>query len=181
MNPGPRPLPANVHILRGNPSKKNYADLLGEFQPEVELPDFPSWIWPEAKKEWKRIGPLLVKDGLVAKHDRAALTLYCQAWAKWVWHERMLNREMAKAEADRELAEKNGEAYEGGDGIMVKTANGNFTYSHHWVAGRRAESSVKQYLEFFGLSASSRGGVKVSNNRQATLFEEASQDAWSAL
>ena len=178
---GPKALPANVHLLRGNPSKKNFAELLGEFQPEVALPDFPSWIWPEAKKEWKRVGPLLLKDGLIAKGERAALTLYCQAWAKWVWSERMLNRAMAKADGDREAAEAKGLVYEGGDGIMVKTANGNFTYSHHWVVGRHAESAVKRYLEMFGLAPAFRRGVTVSNNRQSTLFEEASQDEWSAM
>ena len=47
---GPRALPANVHVLRGNPSKKSVGDLMGEFQPEVEIPGAPSWLWAEAKK-----------------------------------------------------------------------------------------------------------------------------------
>ena len=46
---GPKPLPANVHLLRSNPSKKSLDDLFNEFNPEVEIPDAPSWMWPEAK------------------------------------------------------------------------------------------------------------------------------------
>ena len=53
---GPQPLPSNVHLLRGNPSKKSATDLLDDFNPEVEIPTSPKWLWPEAKKEWRRIG-----------------------------------------------------------------------------------------------------------------------------
>ncbi len=178
---GPRSLPANVHMLRGNPSKKPIAQLLDELKPEVELPGAPSWIWPEAKKEWKRIGAELVRYGLVSKLDRAALVLYCQAWARMVWAEQMLSRAMADADAARKKAEEEGRDYTGGDGLMVKTANGNFTYSHHWVVGKQAADQVKRYLDLFGLSPSARTRVTTSDNRQGTLFEEGTQDQWSSL
>lgn len=178
---GPKPLPGNVHLLRGNPSKKPIGALLDEFKPEVEIPGFPSWIWPEAKKEWKRISAELERYGLISKLDRAALVLYCQAWAKMVWAEQMLSRAMAKSEQARQAAEECGEEYTGGDGIMVVTANGNFTYSHHWVVGRHASAEVKRYLDLFGLSPAARAKVSTSDNRQGQLFEEGSQDAWNQL
>lgn len=178
---GPKPLPGNVHLLRGNASKKPIGALLDEFQPEVEIPSFPSWIWPEAKKEWKRISTELERYGLISKLDRAALVLYCQAWAKMVWAENQLSRAMKLADEARQLAEAKGEEYTGGDGLMVKTANGNFTYSHHWVVGKHAASQVKRYLDLFGLSPSARSRVSTSDNRQGQLFEEGSQDQWSAL
>lgn len=178
---GPKPLPANVHLLRGNPSKKPLGDLLGEFKPEVEIPDYPSWLWAEAKKEWKRISVELEKYGLISKLDRAALVLYCQAWAKMVWAERQLTRAMKAAEDKRAAAEARGEEYAGGDGIMVMTSGGNFTYSHHWVVGRHASAEVKRYLDLFGLSPSARSKVSTSDNRQGQLFEEGTQDAWNKL
>jgi P27 family predicted phage terminase small subunit len=174
-------LPANVHQLRGNPSKKALGNLVDEFRPEVEIPDFPSWIWPEARKEWKRISVELERYGLVSKLDRAALVLYCQAWAKMVWAERMLSRAMKDAENARAKAEAQGLEYAGGDGLMVKTANGNFTYSHHWVVGKHAAEQVKRYLDLFGLSPSARTRVTTSDNRQGSLFEEGSQDEWNRL
>jgi P27 family predicted phage terminase small subunit len=179
--PGPRPLPANVHQLRGNPSKKALGAILDEFRPEVEIPDFPSWIWPEAKKEWKRISVELERYGLVSKLDRAALVLYCQAWAKMVWAERQLSRAMAAANEAKAAAEADGREYTGGDGLMVKTANGNFTYSHHWVVGRHAAAEVRRYLDLFGLSPSARSRVSTSDNRQGSLFQEGTQDEWNAL
>lgn len=179
---GPKALPANVHLLRGNPSKKSAGDLLGEFQPEVEIPDYPAWIWPEAKKEWKRIATELERYGLISKLDRAALVLYCQAWAKMVWAERQLTRAMKAAEDAREKAEAAGLGYDGGDGIMVRTANGNFTYSHHWVVGRHAAAEVKRYLDLFGLSPSARTKVSPSENRQGSLFDTpGGENEWSAL
>lgn len=166
---GPKSLPANVHILRGNPGKKSLDDLFNEFNPEVEIPDYPSWMWPEAKKEWKRVSAELLKYGLISKLDRAALVLYVQAWAKMVWAEKQMAQAMKLAEQKRKEAEDKGEVYNGGDGIMVPTANGNMIYSHHWVVGRRAAEDVNRYLASFGMSPSARGRVSPSENRQQSL------------
>jgi len=176
---GPQPLPTNVHLLRGNPSKKSAADLLDDFNPEVEIPSAPKWIWPEARKEWRRIGAELQRYGLVSKLDRAALVLYCQAWAKLVWAETMLSRAMAAAEEKRLAAEVAGEEWKGGDGIMVPSPNGSLIYSHHWVVQRRSAQEVHWYLQSFGLSPSSRGRVKTSDNRQAALFDQPGESAWN--
>lgn len=166
---GPTALPANVHVLRGNPSKKSMDDLFADFNPEVEIPDAPSWMLAEAKKEWKRVSAELLKYGLISKLDRAALVLYVQAWAKMVWAEKMMAKAMKDAETKRKEAEDKGEDYTGGDGIMVRTAGGNMIYSHHWVVGRRAAEDVNRYLASFGMSPSARGRVRPSDNRQQSL------------
>jgi len=178
---GPQAIPANVHLLRGNPSKKDFGALVDEFRPEVDIPTSPAWIWPEAKKEWRRISAELLRYGLISKLDRAALVLYVQAWAKMVWAEKALSRAMALAEEKRLAAEAAGEEYKGGDGVMVPTTNGNLTYSHHWVVGRRASEDVNRYLAMFGLSPASRTRVSTSDNRQGHLFQEAGQDQWNQL
>jgi P27 family predicted phage terminase small subunit len=173
---GPKPLPANVHQLGGNAAKRAVLELLGEFKPEVELPSFPAWLWPEAKKEWKRIGVELVRYGLVSKLDRTALVLYAQAWAKYAWAEQMLARDMKAAaekrasfDQEREATSARGEKWTqgewvGGDGFMIPTPNGSFTYSPYWVAARRAGEECDKYLASFGLSPSSRARVTQSDN-----------------
>jgi P27 family predicted phage terminase small subunit len=176
---GPQALPNNVHLLRGNPSKKSAAELLDDFNPEVEIPSAPKWIWPEARKEWRRLGAELERYGLISKLDRAALVLYCQAWAKLVWAETMLSRAMATAEEKRLEAEAKGEVWKGGDGIMVPSPNGALVYSHHWVVQRRAAQEVHWYLQSFGLSPASRGRVKTSDNRQVPLFDQPGEDKWN--
>jgi P27 family predicted phage terminase small subunit len=169
---GPRALPSNVHLLRGNPSKKPLAELVDELQPEIEIPGCPRHLLPEARKEWKRITPELVKYGLLSKLDRSALALYCQAWARWVWAEEQLQRAQAKAAEAMAEAEAKGEPYTGGDGLTVATPNGHMTYSPHWVISNKAMEQVHRYLASFGMDPSARGRVKPSNTRQADLFDD---------
>ena len=169
---GPKPLPANVHLLRGNPSKKNLADLADTLQPEVEIPGCPRHLLPEARKEWKRIGIELERYGLVSKLDRAALALYCQAWARWVWAEEQLLRSVRIAETKRAEIEARGETYTGGDGYTVPTPNGHMTYSPHWVIANKAMEQVNRYMSSFGLDPASRGRVNPSAIRQRDLFDE---------
>ncbi|MBI1396939.1 MAG: phage terminase small subunit P27 family [Betaproteobacteria bacterium] len=88
---GPKPLPANVHMLRGNPSKKPIASLLDDVvRPDVSIPDPPEFLGPEAVAEWNRITGHLAKLGLVTELDRAVLTAYCTAWADLDWVERQI-------------------------------------------------------------------------------------------
>src|SRR5687768_15051802 len=98
---GPKPMSARAHLMRGNASKKPLADLQDEIQLLVETPDCPKHLWPEARREWKRVSAELEDAGLVAKIDRAALALYCQAWARMVWHEEMFTAAIERAKQDR--------------------------------------------------------------------------------
>lgn len=182
---GPKPLPANVHMLRGNPSKKTGVELQAGVHPDVEIPGCPPHLLKEAKKEWRRIGPELEKLGLISKLDRTALALYCQAWAWLVWHERLLQRdiqlcEQRQSEHDAREAELSakavaaGETYvakawPGGDGFMLPTPNGSFTYNPHWVARNKHAQEVDKFLASFGMSPSSRGRVSPSS-AQLPLF-----------
>lgn len=166
---GPRPLPANVHLLRGNPSKKSLSALMDTLQPEIEIPNCPRHLLPEARKEWKRITPELERYGLISKLDRSSLSMYCQAWARWVWAEEQLQRAAALAEAKRVAAEAQGDEWTGGDGYTVPTPNGYVTYSPHLVIANRAMEQVNKFLAEFGLSPASRGRVSPSNHLQRSL------------
>jgi len=180
---GPKPLPKNVHLLRGNPSKKALHELNGAIQPEIEIPGCPKHLLKEARKEWKRITPELEKLGLISRIDRTALALYCQTYAHLVWHEEMYQRDKeiaeakrlaheAKQEALRAKVEAAGEVFEpapwtGGDGFMLPTPNGSFMYNPHWVAINKMAAQVDKYLASFGMSPSSRGRVSPSSNQMA--------------
>ena len=173
---GRRALPANVHMLRGNPSKKPVADLVDGLQPEVEIPGCPKHLLPEARKEWRRITPELERYGLVSKLDRSALSLYCQAWARWVWAEEQLARSMAIAEQQRAEAAARGEEWKGGDGMTVPTPTGHMSYSPHWVIANKAAQQVREFLAAFGLSPETRGKVSTSSLRQCELFDDDGRD-----
>lgn len=163
MKPGPRPLPAHIHRIRGNISKKPIGELLAEVQPDVVIPGCPPFLLKEAKKEWKRITPELEVLGLIAVIDRAALALYCQAWAWWVYHEQRLQAAMRAAEEGAAKAAAEGREWTGGDGFMIPTPNGSFTYSPHWVGKNKAQEQVDKFLQSFGMSPSSRSRVTGSS------------------
>jgi len=166
---GRKALPANVHVLRGNPSKKPLSELLGELQPVVEIPGCPRHLLPEARKEWKRITVELERYGLISKLDRATLSLYCQAWARWVWAEEQLQRAQQLAATKMAEAAAQGKAYEGGDGLTIPTPNGHLAYSPHWVISNKAAEQVYRFREAFGLGPDVRGKVQTSDNRQSAL------------
>ena len=96
-NVGRPALPANVHALRGNPSKLPLGSLLDDtVRPAVSIPTCPPHLGPDAREEWDRITVHLEKLGLITDIDRAALSAYCSAWGDYVW-------------AERRIAELNGE------------------------------------------------------------------------
>lgn len=169
---GRRALPSNVHLLRGNPSKKSAADLTDGLQPMVEIPGCPKHLLPEARKEWRRITPELETYGLISKLDRSALALYCQAWARLVWAEDQLARAMALAAEKAAAAAARGEEWKGGDGMVVPTPNGHMSYSPHWVIANKAAAQVREFLAAFGLSPETRTKVSASNVRQRDLFAD---------
>ena len=193
---GPKPLPANVHLLRGNPSKLSPADLADGLQPEVDVPGLPKHLLPEAKKEWKRISAELLRYGMVSRLDRASLALYVQEWAWLVWHEEALQRDIRLATAKRAdfeateadqvaAAAARGETYApreyaGGDGFMLPTPNGSFTYNPHWVARNKHAAGVDKFLASFGMSPSSRGRVSPSR-LQGDLFNPENPDGWNGV
>jgi len=150
---GPKPLPANVHALKGNPSKKPLSQLLGEFKPEVEIPDAPAFLWPGAKAEWDRIAPELEYYGLVSKLDRGLLAMLCQEWARYVWAEEKIT---ALNKADPE-----------GEAGLIATAptSGYRMPSVYAQISRRALETYEKLCAQFGLSPSGRSRVTPSDNQ----------------
>lgn len=150
---GPKPLPANVHLLKGNPSKKPLAALLGEFKPEVEIPDCPEFLWTEAKKEWERLTPELEAYGLVSLLDRGVLAMLCQEWARYVWAEEKITA--------ANKADPNGEA-----GLIATAPTSGYRMpSVYALISRRSLENYSKLCAHFGLSPSSRTRVTPSDNQ----------------
>lgn len=147
---GPKPLPANVHLLRGNPSKKSASELRDIIAPDVEIPAPPKHLRAEALKEWKRISIELQKLGLIANIDRAALSMYCTAWGRHVDAENKI----------REMGE---------DGLIDTTPNG-FQVQSAWlnVSNKAMEQCAKLMAEF-GMSPAARARV-TPGSLQIDLF-----------
>ncbi len=157
MGRGRKPLPANVHVLRGNPSKLPAAQLRDGVQPEVASPEPPEHLSAEGRAEWDRISAELEGLGLLTRIDRAALAVYCQAWGRWV-------------DAERQLVA------EGSEGLTVVTPSGFQRPSVWLVISERAVEQMHKFLIEFGMTPSSR--TRLGRSPKLSLFPEDSASSY---
>ncbi|MCW8918921.1 MAG: phage terminase small subunit P27 family [Gammaproteobacteria bacterium] len=159
MGQGRKPLPANVHLLRGNPSKKPAAALAGGLHPDVEIPPCPEELLSEdAKQEWARVTAELVKLKVIAQVDMAAVSVYCQAWGDW-------------SSAQRKLRAL-------GEAGYVDTTPSGYKQQSVWLQiANRAADTMKTYGALFGMNPSARSSVQPSqgNSEQLGLFGDDDQ------
>ena len=78
---GRKPKPTALKILEGNPGKRPINE--NEPIPPKGTVKCPTWLEPEAKKEWKRLAPSLEAMGVLTQADLTAFAGYCQAYARW--------------------------------------------------------------------------------------------------
>lgn len=92
------PTPTNVLKVRGT-FRKDRQGGRSNVNAKSAKPTKPRAITGEAAKEWDRITTELAALSIVAKVDRALLSIYCRAWADWRECVKRLE-ELSKKEAD---------------------------------------------------------------------------------
>ena len=75
---GRKPLPTALKVLEGDRGKGRRPINKNEPTPPQDNVKCPDWLLPEAKKEWKRLGPSLVAMGILTDHDMEAFAGYFQ-------------------------------------------------------------------------------------------------------
>ena len=148
--PGKRPLPANVHLLQGNASKKPLASLVDGIRPDAVLPSPPNYLDEIALAEWERQGRELLRLGLICEIDKAGLEIYCVNYSLWVRSNEKLNTL-------------------GTDGLVDRTPSGYKQMSVWLNIRNRAAEEIKKWLVEQGATPSARTRVSPSNP-QADLF-----------
>lgn len=161
---GPLPKPAALKLLEGNAGKRPL-DLAAGINPRIEIPSPPRHLSPEARKEWKRITPLLEELGLISGLDRTALALYCQAVGRLSELETSFNGKVAR------LVDEHGMDY--ADAVYqashAVTPSGYAQQSVIVQLIKSHREQVNRYLMHFGLSPAARGRVQASNYVQPSL------------
>ena len=160
---GPLPKPAALKLLEGNPGKRSL-NLAEGVNPRVEIPSFPKHLGIEARKEWKRITPLLEELGLISGLDRTALALYCQAAGRLAELETSFNGKV-------QMLVDAGAAYPDAvfDVSHAVTPSGYAQQSVMVQLIKSHREQVNRYLMHFGLSPAARGRVQPSNYVQPSL------------
>jgi P27 family predicted phage terminase small subunit len=85
---GPVPKTNESRILEGNPSKR---PMKGKSLKPKGIPTCPSWLSPEARREWKRVAPELTRLQILTKLDQSALAGYCISYSQWRKAQEVLN------------------------------------------------------------------------------------------
>ena len=140
---GRPPNPKKVHKRRGNPSKIN----LDFDEPEGPegVPDPPPHLTPDALKKWDQLASLLGEMDLLSKADGDFMTLYCDAWARYL-------------EAIEQLAKKDAK----GNSMKLLKSKGGHPMLNPWTAERnRASDEMNRYGSELGLSPSARARLRI--------------------
>lgn len=160
---GPLRKPLALRVIEGNAGKRplNLADGVN---PDIEIPSMPKHLAGPARKEWRRITPLLEELGLIGAIDMGALSLYCSTYGRLVNLETAFNARVATKESEGMTPDEAVLA------ISTATTPSGFVQSsvlHQLLTSTRAE--VHRYLAHFGLSPATRARVTPSNAVQLGL------------
>ena len=145
---GRKPKPTALKDLAGNPGKR--AKNQHEAQPPRVIPNCPSHLNDEAKKEWHRIVKDLHQAGLFTKVDRPALAAYCQAYGRWVMAEEKLDT----------LAS-----------MVDETPNGMQVQSVYLQIANKSMEQMRKFLVEFGMTPSARSRVTVQQPEKPDELE----------
>ena len=132
MPAGRPPKPTALKVIAGNPGGRKLPK--GEVKPDIELPLMPSHLSAEARVEWQRLAPVLLRLKLLTRLDRAAFASYCQAWARHV-------------EAEQQLAKASALAF---------THNGFPIVNPWFTISKQSIDQMAKFLSEFGLSPTAR-------------------------
>jgi P27 family predicted phage terminase small subunit len=146
--------PLELVRLEGNPGKRRLPKPENDVKDLSGVPDCPTWLDAAARAEWKRVIPILDAMGLIGKVDRAALTGYCVAYARFTEAEQILNRKGLVME----VLTKAGASYEM-PRPEVSIAKAYF-------------AMAKALCAEYGMTASARGRMSIMGNEEKDDFDD---------
>jgi P27 family predicted phage terminase small subunit len=148
-------LPTAVKKLRGMPGKRK----LNAAEPSAPLgvPPMPR-LSAEAKREWKRIIPQLLRLGVLTVVDGKALAGYCHSFARW--------RQAEAAVTKYGLIIREPVLVQG-----IATGYVRLKRNPAAAESREALKTMKSFLVEFGLTPASRSRVKTEKPPEEDPFE----------
>src|SRR5262245_26664847 len=128
---GRKPSPHNLKVISGNPSKRPLKEPL---RVGGAPPRCPSWLSSEARKEWRRLAPELIRLGLLTVLDVAVFGAYCETFALFL----AITKLVAK------------------DGATYRTANGLIKRHPAAALAQQAGRDLLALDSCFGLTPAAR-------------------------
>jgi P27 family predicted phage terminase small subunit len=147
-------MPDSYLKLTGN----KYRDRSKPSQVTAGRPKQPDHLSEAAKKEWRRIIPLLEQRGTLSKADSAVLALYCETHARWL---------QAKQEvATHGLMIEATVLDSAGEQVTTRKANPALKVAEN------TERSLRAFLREFGMTPGTRERVKPAKAEEKPKEDE---------
>ncbi len=135
---GKPPTPTAIRVMEGNPSRRPLP--VNEPRPKTAEPEMPGHLDREARRQWKRLVPILLSMGVMTVADGIALGNLCMAYSM-----------LLKAYKDMQAATKGGSS-----GLLMKTPSGYVQQSPLIGIINNQIDIVNRLSQQFGLTPASR-------------------------
>jgi P27 family predicted phage terminase small subunit len=152
--------PDRVHALQGTKPHASTAKTHSDVP--AAAPRMPGHLTPEAKKEWRRILPMLLQRGSLTDGDAGALAMYCELYARWLAAKKDVQENGLTI--TNTVLDKNGEA------VSSRKVNPSLRVAQD------CEKSLRSSLRELGLTPASRGKIL-----PAIRQEEKPLSAWEIM
>lgn len=116
----------------------------------------PSWLLPEAKKEWNRLAPSLEAMGVLTLVDVQAFAGYCQAYARWKEAEEFLTQH----------------------GSIFKTPSGYLQQVPQVSIAQQNLKIMQSFCAEFGLTPATRARINAAGGLQDGYASEDPMEQW---
>jgi len=146
---GRPPKPTALKVFEGNPGKRPLNPR--EPQPLSVEPDIPSHLDAIARREWKRLIPILLRMRVLTEADGLALANLCQAYSTMI----QAHKSMGKA-SNR------------GQSPLVMKTKGGYQYQSPFLSIINSQMDIiSRHLREFGLTPASRSRVVTNTDARA--------------
>ena len=147
--PGPKTTPTKLKLLHGNPGRRPLPE--DEVEPEqtVKIPRAPSSLDKVAQKEWRTTAKKLHRIGLLTEMDLTALAAYCNEYSVWIFAIGQIQKH----------------------GMLIKAQSGFPMQSPYMQIANKAQAEMRKWLADFGMTPSSRAGLKVESPKPKSKAE----------
>lgn len=148
---GRKNAPTALHILKGNPGRRNLkARAAREMEPPEMTDVAPDFFSDSAKKAWGILTPMLKQQGILKETDIAAYQILCESYGRW-----MLLTEKIK------------------DNFFVKNKSTGLVEVNPLVRLQdEAFKKVARMIPEFGISPAARSKVHVTKKPKKTGWED---------
>lgn len=147
---GRKPKPTALKILEGDRGKGRRPMNRNEPKPPQDNIKCPTWLMPEAKKEWKRLAPSLTAMGVLTDHDLTAFAVYCQAYARWREAEEFMQQH----------------------GTIFKTPSGYVQQVPQVSIAQQNAKIMQSFCTEFGLTPASRARIYANSGERADADDD---------